>query len=78
MPDPIYYTYIYFDPRDNLPFYVGKGHGKRAFHHLKQWTLKTRNHKNNRIKFLLTQQTPPIIRAYPCRDQRTSRMACHI
>lgn len=32
-----HYTYLYFDPtRDNEPFYVGKGQGKRAFSHLKR------------------------------------------
>jgi hypothetical protein len=28
------YVYVYTDPRDNLPFYVGKGVGNRAFAHL--------------------------------------------
>jgi hypothetical protein len=31
-----YYTYIYYDPsRGNEPFYIGKGHGNRAWSHLK-------------------------------------------
>lgn len=29
-----YYVYLYVDPRTNLPFYVGKGTGNRAFSHL--------------------------------------------
>lgn len=28
------YVYIYIDPRDNQAFYIGKGTGDRAFHHL--------------------------------------------
>jgi hypothetical protein len=29
-----YYAYLYSDPRDGSPFYVGKGHGFRARKHL--------------------------------------------
>lgn len=29
------YVYVYNDPRNNSPFYVGKGRGNRAFDHLK-------------------------------------------
>jgi hypothetical protein len=29
-----YYVYVYTDPRNNKPFYVGKGQGNRAFAHL--------------------------------------------
>lgn len=28
------YVYVYFDPRNKLPFYIGKGCGNRAFDHL--------------------------------------------
>jgi len=31
--DNRYYVYILFDPRDNTPFYVGKGTGKRYANH---------------------------------------------
>lgn len=27
----IFYVYIWYDPRKNEPFYVGKGKGKRAY-----------------------------------------------
>lgn len=29
-----FYVYIYSDPRDNKPFYIGKGKGNRLFQHL--------------------------------------------
>lgn len=37
---PKFYAYVYFDPRDGLPFYVGKGQGYRARKHLHQATNK--------------------------------------
>jgi len=30
-----YYVYLYIDPRDKVPFYIGKGKCNRAFSHLK-------------------------------------------
>jgi hypothetical protein len=31
----MYYIYALFDPVNNTPFYIGKGKGDRAYHHLK-------------------------------------------
>lgn len=28
------YVYVYIDPRDGLPFYIGEGQGDRFLHHL--------------------------------------------
>lgn len=33
-----YYVYLYVDPRNGNPFYVGKGNGNRIFSHLKDKT----------------------------------------
>ena len=30
-----FYVYLYIDPRNNQPFYIGKGNGNRVFAHLK-------------------------------------------
>lgn len=38
----MYYVYQLIDPRNNLPFYVGKGKGKRAYYH----TYKNKKGKN--------------------------------
>jgi hypothetical protein len=40
----IYYVYIYRDPKNNIPFYVGKGKNNRIFDLLKE-------SKSNNIEF---------------------------
>ena len=35
----IYYVYLLIDPRNDAPFYVGKGKANRAWHHTKQVKL---------------------------------------
>lgn len=37
-----YYVYLYIDPRNGRPFYVGKGKSNRAFSHLKMVTATTK------------------------------------
>ena len=41
----MYYVYCYIDPRNDQPFYVGKGKQDRAFTHIKH-TKKERKNKN--------------------------------
>jgi NUMOD3 motif len=47
--DVMYYVYALIDPRTEVPFYIGKGKGRRAKTHL--WEIpETRNeHKENKI-----------------------------
>lgn len=55
-----FYTYIYSDPRSMVPFYVGKGHGKRAYKHLK-CKNNGNPHLNNKIKQMLRESIQPLI-----------------
>ena len=45
----MYYIYEYVDPRNNLPFYIGKGSGQRKFGHLKE-TLESTDNKKKYFK----------------------------
>lgn len=40
-----YYTYLYKDPKTDIPVYIGKGKNNRAFGHLK----KSQNPKLNAL-----------------------------
>lgn len=56
-----YYVYLLIDPNTQLPFYVGKGKGKRATTHFQESSLKHRSRKNAKIKSLLVENKNPII-----------------
>lgn len=59
----MYYIYYYIDPRDNLPFYVGKGINERLFDHLFETESTTENrHKFYRIQYLRNIGLEPIIK----------------
>jgi hypothetical protein len=59
----MYYIYYYIDPRDNLPFYVGKGINDRLFDHLYETEFNTENrHKFYRIQYLKNNGLAPIIK----------------
>jgi hypothetical protein len=55
-----YYVYVYSDPDTNIPFYVGKGSGKRSEFHLKDFSGKN-PHKENKIRKLLSEGKLPKI-----------------
>lgn len=58
----MFYIYHYIDPRDNLPFYVGKGTNERLFDHLSETESNTENrHKFYRIQYLKNNGLDPII-----------------
>jgi hypothetical protein len=53
-----FYTYIYIDPETNVPFYVGKGFGGRAYTHLRR---RDKHPMTNKIKALAKKGVAPII-----------------
>ena len=52
--ETIYYVYVLLDPRNNQPFYVGKGNKDRVNRHYYNWSSvdKSNPHKSNKIKKL--------------------------
>lgn len=58
-----YYVYIYFDPRNNQPFYVGKGKDYRYLKHLKETKENTENYKKwSYIQGLRNKGLEPLIK----------------
>lgn len=58
----MYYIYHYIDPRNNLPFYVGKGLNGRLYDHLTETEENTNNrHKFYKIQYLRKIGLNPII-----------------
>lgn len=54
--EPMYYIYALIDPRNNKPFYVGKGKGDRWKHHARETKEKTENwHKYCIIQDILNE-----------------------
>ena len=57
-----YYVYQYVDPRNNLPFYIGKGKGARIYYHLTETKDRIENKKKYAyIKGLKNKGLEPII-----------------
>ena len=49
----MYYVYKLIDPRDNKPFYIGKGKGNRFSHHEKEAKKGSKHDKCERIRDIL-------------------------
>lgn len=57
-----YYVYVYYDPVDFTPFYVGKGTGGRKYKHLHETEETTENvRKYNKIQKILSSGLKPLI-----------------
>ena len=48
-----YYVYQLVDPRNNKPFYIGKGNGNRAYQHSKLKDGNKNPYKDRKIKSIL-------------------------
>lgn len=62
-----FYVYIYFDPRNDEPFYVGKGFGWRYKRHLTKYA--TNKHLKNRITAIQRAGLQPIITPFLTVDE---------
>ena len=56
-----FYVYAYFNPCDDLPFYIGKGHGDRDMQHLRPSELKKRTPFYCKLRKMLAQGSLPKI-----------------
>jgi len=60
-----FYVYIYYDPRNNQPFYVGKGTGARLYDHLKESIERTANkRKHYKIQSIRRDGLEPVVEKY--------------
>ena len=69
-----YYVYIFIDPRNNLPFYVGKGNRRRMKSHFEPNRLAEISPKNSKIKKILSEGLEVIIEIY--KNGLSSEEAC--
>ena len=65
----MHYVYQYFDPLRNEIIYIGKGTGRRAYHHLKR---KDRHPLTQRLGYMKDRGADPIISIFPREDELSS------
>lgn len=73
----MYYIYYLMDPRTGLPFYVGKGKGRRAYHHLENRGRQYNDYKIAKIKKIRSLGLEPYIH-YPIVDIEDEQTAYYI
>ena len=56
-----FFVYCYTDPRNDVPFYIGKGCGTRDHAHLTPSQLKKQSHMANKLRGMLKADVEPHI-----------------
>jgi hypothetical protein len=56
-----FYVYELIDPRNNQPFYIGKGSGNRAYYHLSLNAKHLNIYKENLINKIRENNLEPIV-----------------
>ena len=54
--DSMYYVYVLIDPRNDQPFYVGKGKGDRVLQHYYEWECIDQHNRNKALKIKTLKQ----------------------
>lgn len=57
----MFYVYALVDPRNNKPFYVGKGKGRRAWHHLRPGGVDGNPKKQSKIDKIRSMGLEPLV-----------------
>ena len=73
-----FYVYVYSDPADDTPFYVGMGKGNRKFAHLREAKNNPEpiqgQHKLNKIRKIIREGRAPVIATVYETDDRDAAL----